>query len=297
MQSVIVIGGSGFLGTELVSTLLKKKYRVYVTQNKTIINVKPRLVVINGGINAITVKRINEINPVAIYHCGRPTFARFRKYGRKLAAIKANWLNRILLKRIKYSGTKAPLLFASGSLAYGNSNNPHDESANPNPISYAKQYLYGEKPILEAVKLSDPRVMVIRFPWLLGDGSWFSWFYKSNIIDSNSIPLFGDGSNKMSIIDLSDAAELLVKYAESDLLGNVYNIFSPLSITQYQFLQLLKQQSGSVVVDNRKLYSKGLEAAVNEAFTSSIMLKSKYMSILNKHSFIDIDSSLKKYLS
>ncbi|NQU35676.1 MAG: NAD-dependent epimerase/dehydratase family protein [Bacteroidetes bacterium] len=173
MQSVIVIGGSGYLGSAVTRQLRDKGYKIYAVQNKSIIESKDDISIIAGGIKGLTAKRISEINPAAIFHCARPTFPYFRKLGRSIAAYKASKLNSYLLRQIEKSGIIAPLLFASGSLTYGNSKNAHDEQSPLAPISYARQYLSGELPIVRASKKKHSRSCA-SFSMVVGQ--WFMVF-------------------------------------------------------------------------------------------------------------------------
>ena len=294
MRAVIVIGGSGFFGSAVIRQLHNKGYEIYAVQNKSIIDSKDDISIIVGGIKGLTAKRINEINPVAIFHCARPTFPYFRKLGRSIAAFKASRLNNYLLRQIEKSGIIAPLLFASGSLCYGNSINAHDEKSPLAPISYARQYLRGELPIVRASQKNNTPVIILRFPWLLGNGSWFSWFYLKNISEKNIVPLFGNGENYMSLIDVDDAAKLMVKYSENKIEGGVYNIFSPIHKTQKEFALQVSTHFDSEIVNYKKIYVNGLEVAAMEAFTSNIILTSNYQEIIKDFPFNNLTQTLAK---
>lgn len=285
MQSVIIIGGSGFLGSAITQVLHERGYVIYAVQNKTPIIKTKGVVIVKGGIKGLTAQKIQEINPKVIYHVARSTFARFRKWGRKLAARKASKLNVHLLKQIKKSGITAPLVFASGSLAYGNSDLAHNEQSPINPISYARQYIVGEMPLIEAVKKNDVRVRILRFPWILGDGSWFSWFYLKNIRELKKVPVFGCGNNIMLIINVHDAANLMVEYGERNIGNGIYNVYSQFTPTQREFVELIAKKFDCDVVDYMDIYHKGLEKAVTEAFMSNILLTSDFCELIDTYPF------------
>jgi len=294
MHTVIVIGGSGFLGSRVLQELIRKGYRIFATQNKSQLPKHPQVIPVEGGISALNATIIQQIKPSAIFHCARPTFPRLRKWGRLLAAEKAGRLNNRLLHEIRKSGLKPRLLFAAGSLSYGNSNTPHDEQSPLNPLSYARQYIRGEKPFLKNPDAYPHPVLVLRFPWLLGNGSWFSWFYLKNIRQLKPIPLFGKGENHMSIIDANDAAQLMVLYAEQGIGGGVYNIFSPYTYKQKEFLVLVRQQFGCEIADYTHLYGHNIEKTALEAFFSNILLTTGYPDILREFPFKTIPETLKE---
>lgn len=291
MQSVILIGGSGFLGKHLLNELVKSNYKVYATVNKTYIKGPGKLNIIRGGINALNSDILKEIAPTKIFHCARPTLPRLRKTGRVISGYMAYFNNSRLLKNIEDSGIQTDLLFASGSLAYGNSTKPHYETSPINPISYSKQYIRGEKPLLKAISSSGVNVKVLRFPWLIGNGSWFKWFYLKNIIENNSIPLFGNGNNNMSILSVIDAARLMALYSDNSVGSGIYNIFNPNSTYQKIFIKKVKGEFKCDITDYKNIYPR-LDTATKEAFFSNIAVDTGMKKILSRYNFITLDQSL-----
>ncbi len=292
MQSVILIGASGYLGSHVLATLVEQGYRVYATENKAKVKPVKNVEVLSGGIKSITYSFIKEVTPIAIYHCGRPTFSRLRKLGRKLASFKAAKLNRNLIKEIRKSGVNVPLIFASGSLAYGNSLVAHMEDSPLSPISYSKQYIRGEMPLLKAINSESFPVLLLRFPWLIGNGSWFKWFYETSAREIGKIPIFGNGDNRMSIISVVDAARLMVEYPRKFEDSGIYNVFSPHCPMQREFVKIIENKYKCEVVDCKQLYPNGLEKAVMEAFESNIIMDSKHRSVLDDYNFSSIEDSI-----
>lgn len=292
MRTVIVIGGSGYLGQRVIQSLVAKKYLIYALQHQSPILQNDKVKVINGGLEKISAEFLTTIKPSLIFHCGRPTFSRFRSLGRKLAAQKAVKLNKKLIKEIKKSRIETKLVFASGSLAYGNSPLPHQELAELNPISYSRQYIKGELPIVNEKGTENFKVLTLRFPWLLGKASWFKWFYLENIQKRKKIPLFGEGKNMMSLIDVNDAASLMLNYAETLQETGVYNIFSPSQITQKEFAESVSKIFKVEIIPHSNIYPK-LETAALEAFHSNILLSSKNMSLLSQYHFKSLEDTLR----
>jgi nucleoside-diphosphate-sugar epimerase len=285
MKKAIIIGSSGFLGSAVSQELYAGGYQVFATMNRRTIPHKPGSVVIEGGIKSLTTGKINDINPDVIFHCARPVMPRLRSLGRVIASWQAGRLNRFLVDQIAASQPKPTLVFASGSLVYGNSDLPHNEDSPLKPVSYARQYHHGEQPILDAARETESRVIMLRFPWLLGDGSWFSWFFLKQLEQTGKVPLFGTGANRMSLISVKDAARLMVRCGSSDLISGIYNIFSPFSPTQKTFAGLVASQGHGTVTDYRNLFPGRIEAAVYEAFTSNILLSTKHPELLEKFTF------------
>lgn len=292
MRNVIVIGASGYLGSALVKELMEQGYNVYATQNKKTVDNISKSNIIQGGIRGLNSTLIANINPLTIYHCGRPTYSRLKKLGRRLAAKKAVRLNKYLIKQISSTNLNVPLVFASGSLVYGSSKTAHNEGSELNPISYSRQYIAGEYPLLKAAEEDDFPVLMLRFPWIIGNGSWFSWFYMKNIRENKLVPLFGDGSNRMSLIYLMDATKMMIEYSKGLSTSGIYNIYTPSVLTQSDFASQVAQHFNCEVVDYREIYKEGLEDAALEAFQSNILLDSGYKDILESYNFENISSVL-----
>lgn len=294
MKRVILIGGNGFLGKRVLNTLLEDNIETLAVEHRHPILHEGNYRKIKGGTAAITSALIDDFKPGAIIHCARPTIARFKRIGRKIAASKAASINRKLLKHIQNSSQKPKLVFASGSLMYGNQAQPHDENSPLRPISYAKQYYLGEVPISIAATRNDPSVVILRFPWLLGNGSWFKWFFIETIKKHGAIAGIGSMDNKMEIVDVDDAGKLMIEYAKVVENSGIYNIYSKKSVSQAAFVEATSNAFNVPVKSYSDIFKQKMEKEVLEAFTSNILLKSDYNDILERFEFTSLESTLKK---
>lgn len=295
MKKVLVAGGSGFLGKHLIRELKNQQVEIFAIRNKNPVEGVSSDHLIEGGIQSIDSKLVDDLSPDVIFHLARPVMPGFRKWGRKLAAGKAARLNRKLLQQLNHSSHKPLLVFASGSLMYGNSPDPHLEDSPLNPVSFARQYFRGELPIVEAVRNGDYPVQVFRLPWLLGDGSWFGWFYLENIRKIKSIPKFEAGQNMMEIIDVRDAVKLMVKIAFEEKPGRMINIPSKGAISHKNFVDRVSAYFDAKVVDYRQLYPGKIEKEALEAFTSNIVLGTKYPELFKGFVYKDLEESLRSF--
>ena len=137
--------------------------------------------------------------------------------------------------------------------------------------------------------------MVIRFPWLLGSGSWFDWFYVRPMKNAHCVPLFGAGANLMEIIDIKDAIMLTLKIAKGEEPG-VFNMVSAGPVTQLEFASAISRLSNLPVCDYRKVFEGKLEKEALEAFSSNIPLKTKHSDIFKDHHYIPLDETLREIL-
>ena len=294
MQNVIVIGSSGFLGSAVTRELIACGFHVHAIQNQRPLSTESGLTIIPGGIKSLTTNTLDRIRPAAIFHCARPVFPHLRHLGRLVAAWQANRFNRRLLSQIVASQDQPPLVFASGSLVYGNNTQPHNELSPLKPLSYARQYHRGENPLVDAIRNNNTKVIMLRFPWILGQGSWFSWFYQKSLMEKGKVPLFGNGSNMMSLISLEDAARLMVRSYTRNLESRVYNVFSPHMLSQKDFAGLVAAHGGGTLADYLEIFPEGVEKAAMEAFTSNILLRTDHPEWLEGYNFQDLNQVLRE---
>ncbi len=294
MKRVILTGSNGFLGNRVLHALLEDNIETLAVENRHPILLEGNYQKIKGGTAAITTKLIDDFKPDAIIHCARPTISRFKRTGRKIAARKAASINRKLLRHIQNSNQKPKLVFASGSLMYGNHAQPHDENSPLRPISYARQYYRGEIPINRAATNDEPCVIILRFPWLLGNGSWFKWFFIETIKKHRAIAGIGSMDNQMEIIDVDDAGKLMMEYARSVESSGIYNIYSKKPVSQAAFVKATSIEFNVPVKAYSDIFKQKMEKEAIEAFSSNILLKSGYNDILAGFKFTSLEDTLKK---
>lgn len=157
------------------------------------------------------------------------------------------------------------------------------------PTSYAREYVIAERPFLDA------GVMMFRPGWILGPGSWFEWFYLQPAQQMGAVPLYGRGTNIMSIIHLDDCAAAMVHVARQSRPG-VYHSPSTAVVSQREFVQLVASELGLPV---KEVSLAGKERAVREAFECSIQLRSHHTDLWEKFlpRFTDLRAALKDVLA
>ncbi|MEJ2596393.1 MAG: NAD(P)-dependent oxidoreductase [bacterium] len=294
MKRAIILGGSGFIGKAVLEKLKRENIEILAVTHKRPIAEDEKVRVIGGGINSLTSQSIDHFSPDVIFHCARPTFPYFKRRGRQLAAIQSSFLNKKLIRHISVSGSRPRLLFLSGSLMYGRGEQPHGEDSPLHPVSYARQYARGEKPILKAIGKENMTVQVIRLPWIIGRGSWFQWFYLDAIQKYQAIPFFGDQSNRMEIIDIEDAAKFIVQVARNQTSSAVINLPAKEAITQKEFVSMVSRIMNVPAVDFRQLYGHKLEKETVEAFQSTILLKTRHTELTDDLDYTPIDATLQR---
>jgi len=294
MKKVLVIGGSGFIGRHLVHELAVQGFMVYVMVHRNPVPSANEINPIRGGISAVDRKLIDRLGPDVVFHVARPSFPLLRKPGRMLSARYAEYLNRRLLHEIESSQRKPDVVFASGSLMYGPTPMPVYEDQPLHPYSFARQYYRGELPLLDALHQSRVNVKIIRFPWLLGKGSWFEWFYMEPVRKYGTIPLYGAGNNKMEIIDISDAMKLTVRIADEDFKYEICNLVTSGAITQLEFASTLQTVLTLPVVDYREFFKRKPEKEAIQAFSSSIELATRHQDLFSGFQYTPLEATLRQ---
>ncbi len=224
MYDFLIVGGSGFIGREILRILSESKYKVLAVKHKS--EVPYDVDTINASLSNIGVEYLRKSR--IIFHLarlsGNSTIIRIIKsiYGNRLNSQLVNILNSI--------GNRPLLVYFSGSLVYGS------KIGEVKPVSFQRWYYLQEKPLNRY-----PNLMIMRPAWVIGRGSWFEEFYMK-CFNGGFVPLYGRGDNIMSFITLKDCAELSLKLALYGKCG-VYNLAYE-SYKQYEFAEMLSEITG-----------------------------------------------------
>jgi nucleoside-diphosphate-sugar epimerase len=288
-QNILVLGGTGFIGSALLSELKNNssRYNVIVLVNKT----RPgkgldAFETVQGDIGSFDLSVTERFRPDVIVHMARK---RGRgAAGRLIAAIGGARANRRLISYMKNSIVPPHIIYISGTLAYGDCGNREVTEELPlNPAAFARQYIRAERPFMREVGRGELPVSMLRPPWVIGGASWFKGYYLDTMRDFGYIPLFGRGENIMSFIDVEDCAGLIEHSLANALPGNNYNLFVPgAAIAQKEFTGLLSGISGLPVREfSRSVATKKYGRTVWEAFTFSLNASTIHNSFIDGYRF------------
>ena len=126
---------------------------------------------------------------------------------------------------------------------YGNGDGVRDESATCNPRShYAISKLEGEEAVTEVCVQNNMQLTILRMATIYGEGDRGNTQRLIRGIDQGTLPFFGEGENRKSLIHVQDAAKACLKVVDAWRAGDrtterrVFNIAnqpaSMLSIVQ-----------------------------------------------------------------
>jgi nucleoside-diphosphate-sugar epimerase len=279
-KKVLVLGGSGFVGRELLKALLinEDKYTLTVLEHKNNIDDQPEgtLRLIQGDLFSANWNRILADPPDIVFHLARLNARAFGSLGRLVASLKGYWANRRLKHALEKTGYPINLIYLSGSLMYGEGLNLN-ESSGLHPVSFAREYQIAEKPFNAVHKNSSLTSTMVRVPWVMGFGSWYKSFYHDTLKDESRLRYYSHDDFRMMFIDVEDLANAFVQIGNMNHKGAL-NVFMPEEVTYKTFMNFIQQAYNPDEMDpfNEENIRRDYQFAIAEAFTKEITLSTLY---------------------
>lgn len=291
-KNVLILGASGFIGKEVLKALKENPAiaSVSVLVHKKHVQLKG-VTTYHGSLETMNWSVFDAGPPSHIIHLARINSRRFGALGRLWAAYKGRKANQRLIRHIQKKGWNTVITYVSGSLLYGdNGNEPVTEDHPLRPVSFARQYSLAESPWLNC----GLPVNIVRVPWVLGRDSWFGGFYLASIKNKKEVPCYGKGDNLMSFIEVGDAGRMIA-WTALNRNGGTLHLAMPRAHSQMELCLTLSGISGYPV---HEIGLNGYEKALQEAFTSSIRLETKYPGLVPEElmHFKDLRSLLEAQL-
>lgn len=290
----LILGATGFVGNSLL-IYLKGIGQVDITA--VVHSTKPDkyydgVNYITAALEDISYELLHKGSYDYIFHLARIPGNRFGNLGRRLAGYKGANANKRLLRIINTLPIKPKIIYLSGSLMYGhNPGHIKDEKDDLRPAGFARYYFHAEKPLLGAINNGSQQVMMLRAPWIIGEGSWFKQLYTQYITKNHTVPVYGNANRKMSLITVEDCAAMLYHYAFNASFGKVYNIYGWQDIVYSDFINLISAAYGCT---EKKQYTESDMLSVMDKTTVSsicceIVLGTIHKDVLDKYNYIDND--------
>jgi uncharacterized protein len=290
----LVLGGTGFLGESLLRQVVEEDgMRVTVLAHRR----QPRGLpddcrLVRGHLAFCDLTWVQDDPPDYVFHCAR--LQGQGKLGRRWAATVGRYGNRRLARKLGQCAKRPRLVYASGSLMYGDRGEAWvDENAAIAPTSFAREYVIAERPFLKGQRFP---VMMVRPGWVVGDGSWLRSFFFGPAEQESAVPVYGGGENWMSLIHREDVAALMRRAARIGKPGAVYNLAAEPPLKQHEFVEHLAAEL-KLPVREKTMETR----AVREAFTASIKLRSRHEDFFREYDwrfstpFRAVDHALGEY--
>jgi UDP-glucuronate decarboxylase len=262
-QTVLVTGGSGFLGSWMCNVLLEKKARVICLDNlasgqeQNIENLKENenFSFLRHDISqpVILDKKID----IVLHMASRASPLEFEQF--PIQIMKANTLGTWIALGIAKKN-RARLLFTSTSEIYGESQiipTPETYHGNVNTLGirgcYDEAKRAGEATCMAYMRQHGVDVRIVRIfntygPRMRADGYYGRVVprFIMQALRNEPITIFGDGSQTRSFCYVTDQIEGLLRFAAKDnLKGEVINIGNPVELSVKDLAFLIKKITGS----------------------------------------------------
>jgi nucleoside-diphosphate-sugar epimerase len=285
-RNIWILGGTGFIGTALVKHLsADRRNLLHLLVHKSAPwRLFENYNVFTGNLENFDISWLKRYPPDMLFHLAR--LAGSNNITRYLASKTGKKANQRLLSSLSEMQVPPVILYVSGSLMFGPQPNeiPADEKTKLSPVSYARLYIEGEKPILEAQQFGLMDIRIARPGWIVGAGSWFLVYFWDYFLKTGEIPLIGSGRQMMSLVHIDDCAGQIINLAENGAKGQDLNIFSSLPISMQNFCEILAGLLNTRI--NRislTAFKSRYGKAAAEAFESSISLSTCYPDLTNRY--------------
>lgn len=283
-----ILGGTGFIGHELVKYLTQtQKYRLHMLVHQNIpFHELENHSLYTGNLEDFDWSWLQKYPPTVIFHLAR--LGGSNSITRSLSSMKGAKANERLIGFLKDLASPPLIVYVSGSLMYGPQDEgmAADENSAWNPVSFARYYFMGEKPWLNEQYYGTMDIRLARPGWIVGNGSWLKTFYLKPFLETGNIPLYGDGTQLMSLVHAEDCSRLITRLAEMGERNQILNIFAGPPVTQLEFAELLAARFNAEVQPMPyELMKKNYGQTVTEALTASIPMKTVYPQLYTGFSF------------
>lgn len=294
---ILVTGATGFTGSALLSYLsgIEGLDVTAVVHKKPAAAIHSNIRYIQSSLRSLPEFLAQQASFDIIFHLARISGKRGGNAGRLLAGWKGHIANEKLLRVLNKHHSKTRVVYLSGSLMYGH--NPGKISVETDalkPTGFGSYYYYAERPILNALQKNDGNIIMLRAPWILGKGSWFSQLYEKHVFEKNAVPVYGDEHRRMSLVTVEDCAGMLWHYALNAPTPGIYNIYNFGDISYKSFIERIAKaykHSAKIHYNEEEMY-RMMDKTTASSILCEVVLSTNHRTLLNSYQPLctDIDT-------
>ncbi|MES2536570.1 MAG: NAD-dependent epimerase/dehydratase family protein [Pseudomonadota bacterium] len=249
-DSILLLGGAGFIGTALARRLAAQGKRVHVISRRNPTCIEPGIVVHAGDLGDVSL--LEKLLP----ECGTVVHLASTTTPGSSAAHPARELGNLVptlqLLEILQRWPHTHLIFlSSGGTVYGNpAHNPVSELAPLAPLSFHGANKVALEGFLQAFRASGHAVTVLRPSNAYGPGQSLHQGFGlvrtvlQNILRGSPLEIWGDGENVRDFVYVDDMVEAILLAAARPEDSGTYNVGSGKGYTINQVLAIAQQVSG-----------------------------------------------------
>ncbi len=287
MNKVLIIGSSGFIGScmkDKIKITGNNKIMVLLNNNFNLADYEDCEVVI-GSLTNVNLRHFKRFRPDVIFHLGRLKGNGI--FGRIVAAKKGKNANDRMIKYFSKNALNPRVFYFSGTLVYGKKScETADEKSMINPTSFSREYHIAETPWYDESLKSKASVSMLRLPWVVGKGSWFYYHYILIAKKHGFVPLYSNGENWMSLIDINDCCSLALHLSKQSKIFKIVNLYNPnLIVKQFEFVEIISKVLNKPIKKislRRKIFR---DNAFIEAMKFSLKVSSIHTDLYDNYSF------------
>lgn len=238
-MKVLVTGGGGFIGSNVVRALLERGDDVRVLDNfstgnrANLADISGELELVEGELRSYERVHAATRGVEVVFHQGAlPSVPRSVQDPLTTAAVNTEGTLNVLLAARDESVRR--VVFASSSSVYGNSDElPRVETQNPDPISpYGVSKLAAERYCVSFSRVYPLETVALRYFNVFGPNQDPSSQYAAvvprfitAIGDGRAVPIYGDGEQKRDFTYVANVVEANLLAAEADRVsGTIVNV-------------------------------------------------------------------------
>ncbi|MEW6528807.1 MAG: NAD-dependent epimerase/dehydratase family protein [Candidatus Micrarchaeota archaeon] len=254
-MNILVTGGAGFIGSNIVAALLKEKHDITVLDNfhssKGNQNLKGlNVTLIKGEVGKID--KLNIEKPEVIFHQGIYSSSPMYKENPRLVAKAIDDFIVLLEFAKKHS---AQVIFASTSSIYNNIAPPHKENSVPKITDFYTETRITMERIAELYNnLYGMKIIGLRYFSVYGPNEKSKGQY-ANLVSQflwammkNEIPvIYGDGTQSRDFIYVEDVVRANILAMKSKLRFGIYNVGTGKTYSLNQLIDILNKKLGTKI--------------------------------------------------